>query len=278
MSRMPLIYVASLAMCLALLAPGVNAAAPVAYPADSAMGKIQKRGKLIVAVRSDLPLFGYLNPKTNAYEGFDVDLAKEIAQALFGQADRIEFKASSAKTRIPMVKEGVADIALATITITPERALEVDFSHVYFSTGPIVGTLKKAAGNYRRLEDFGGKTLAVTTGSVYEKFLKETVPTIRVVLINTHAEILQAMHADRVDGIVSDEINVQSMMRHEPNLVKAVPTFGPQSKYGAAIKKGQPEFVQFVNGVIRDIKANGRWKEIYARNIDAQVPSPPPPE
>lgn len=265
-----------IAAACALIAGGAEAAAPSAFAPDSTMAKIQKRGKLIVAVRSDLPLFGYLNPKTNEYEGFDVDVAKEIARALLGQPDRVEFKASTTKTRIPMVKEDVADLALATITITPERALEVDFSDVYFVTGPVVAVLKENATGPRRLEDFAGKTLAVTTGSVYEKVLKEIAPAVKVVLISTHAEILQAMRAHRVDGIVSDETNVQSMARYDPSLVVVVPAFEPVSKYGAAIRKGRPEFVKFVNGVIANIKASGRWKEIYARNIEARVPPPPP--
>ena len=259
--------------CLALLAQDGHAA--VAYPADSALGKIQQRGKLIVAVRNDLPLFGYLDPKTNQYEGFDTDLAKEFARALFGQPDRVEFKAANARTRIPMVKEDIADMALATVTITPERALEVDFSDVYFVTGPAVATLKESS-NYKRLEDFAGKTLAVTTGSVYEKVLKDKYPAINVALIATHAEILQAMHARRVDGIVTDETNIQSMMKHDPTLVIVVPAFEPKSKYGVAIRKGRTDVLQFVNGVLRDIKANGRWKEIYSHNLGNPAPPPPP--
>ena len=277
MSRFLSIWIAGLCF-LALLVQEAHAAAPVApvtYPADSVLGRIQKRGKLIVAVRNDLPLFGYFDPKTSQYEGFDIDLAKEFARALFGQPDRVEFKAANARTRIPMVKEDVADMALATITITPERALEVDFSDVYFVTGPAVATLKDVS-NYKRLEDFAGKTLAVTTGSVYEKVLKEKYPKINVALIATHAEILQAMRARRVDGIVSDETNIQSMMKFDPTLVIAVPAFEPKSKYGVAIRKGRADVLQFVNGVLREIKANGRWKEIYSHNLGNPVPPPPP--
>ena len=94
--------------------------------------------------------------------------------------------------------------------------------------------------------------------------------------IATHAEILQGMHAKRVDAIVSDQTNIQSIMRQDPNLVEVVPPFEPKSKYGAAIKKGRPDLLRFVNGVIRDIKASGKWKEIYARNISKDVPAPPP--
>jgi ABC-type amino acid transport substrate-binding protein len=242
------------------------------------MAKIQKRGRLIVAARSDLPLFGYLDPKTNQFQGFDVDLAREISRAIFGEPDRVEFKAATARTRIPMVKEEVADLALATITITPERAKEVDFSAVYFVTGPAVATLKENAPKYRRLEDLAGKTFAVTKGSVYEKVMKEKVPAIRIALIDTHAEILQAIQTRRVEGIVSDEVNILSMMRHDPNLVVAIPAFEPLSKYGAAIKKGRTDLLEFVNGVIRDVKASGRWKEIYIANIGGTVPEPPPAE
>ena len=46
------------------------------------MAKIVQRGKLVAGVKQDQPLFGYLNPRTNQLEGFDVDIVKEIAKAL----------------------------------------------------------------------------------------------------------------------------------------------------------------------------------------------------
>lgn len=265
-----------LVVALVLVAVAGAVSAQPAFPPDSTMAKIVKRGKLVAGVKNDLPLFGYLDPKTNEYTGFEVDVAREIARALLGDPNKIEFKSATTRTRIPMVKEEVIDIALATITMTPERAKEVDFSDVYFVTGPALGVLKDAAMPGRKLEDYAGKTIAVTKGSVYEKLLKERVPSIKVAQIETHAEILQALQTKRVDGVVTDETNLQSMGRHDPNLIVAVPPFEPFSKYGAAIKQGRPEFVRFVNGVIQQLKASGKWKEIYTRNIGSTAPAPPP--
>jgi putative glutamine transport system substrate-binding protein len=261
---------------LALLAIAGVAFAQPSFPPDSAMAKIAKRGKLVAGVKNDLPLFGYLDPKTNEYTGFEVDVAREIARAILGDPNRIEFKSATTRTRIPMVKEEVIDVALATITMTPERAKEVDFTDVYFVTGPAVGVIKGFAPPVKKLEDFGGRTLAVTKGSVYEKLLKERVPSIKVAQIETHAEILQAMQTKRVDGVVTDETNLLSMAKHDSNLVVAVPPFEPFSKYGAAIKQGRPELVRFVNGVIQQMKASGKWAEIYTRNIGGTAPAPPP--
>jgi aspartate/glutamate/glutamine transport system substrate-binding protein len=265
-----------LAALVLIASAGVASAQSPAFPADSAMAKIAKRGKLIAAVKNDLPLFGYLDPKTNEYTGFEVDIAREIARAILGDPNKIEFKSATTRTRIPMVKEEVVDVALATITMTPERAKEVDFSDVYFVTGPAVGVMKDSPLPGKKLEDFAGKTIAVTKGSVYEKIVKERVPTIKVVQIETHAEILQALQTKRIDGVVTDETNLQSMGKHDPNLVVAVPPFEPYSKYGAAMKQGRPEFVKFVNGVVQGLKASGKWKEIYTRNIGTTAPAPPP--
>jgi ABC-type amino acid transport substrate-binding protein len=265
----------ALGVALALTAGAASAQSP-AFPPDSAMAKIAKRGRLVAAVKNDLPLFGYLDPKTSEYTGFEVDVAREIARALLGDPSKIEFKAASTRTRIPMVKEDVVDLALATITMTPERAKEVDFSEVYFVTGPAMGVMKDSPQPGRKLEDYAGKTIAVTKGSVYEKIVKERVPAIKVVQIETHAEILQALQTKRIDGVVTDETNLQSMARHDPNLVVSVPPFEPYSKYGAAIRQGRPEFVKFVNGVIQQMKTSGKWKDIYTRNIGTAAPAPPP--
>jgi glutamate transport system substrate-binding protein len=64
-------------------APGKAANLP-SFPADSYMARIQQRGQLIVGVKYDTPPFGSLNPINNQVEGFDADLARELARAIFG--------------------------------------------------------------------------------------------------------------------------------------------------------------------------------------------------
>src|SRR5215212_3847020 len=83
------------------------AASPVAsragqpFPTGSYMRAIQDRGTLRAGVKQDVLLFGYLNPRTNRIEGFDVDIAKEIARAIFGDAEKVSLQGMPSAARIP---------------------------------------------------------------------------------------------------------------------------------------------------------------------------------
>jgi beta-glucosidase/6-phospho-beta-glucosidase/beta-galactosidase/ABC-type amino acid transport substrate-binding protein len=67
----------------------------------SRLRKIQDRGYLKVAVKNDVPGFGYCDPQTNQFTGLEIDLAKKIAKTIFGDAGKIKFTAVTTKKRLP---------------------------------------------------------------------------------------------------------------------------------------------------------------------------------
>ncbi|MCI0478516.1 MAG: transporter substrate-binding domain-containing protein, partial [Anaerolineales bacterium] len=118
--------VALIALLLATACDGGGAAKPTTQPlpqakTGSGLRKAQDRGKLIVGTRADTPTFCYLNPKTNQLEGFDVAIAREIANYVFGDPNKVEFKTITSAERIPLLKDGTIDLAIATMTINEER-------------------------------------------------------------------------------------------------------------------------------------------------------------
>jgi ABC-type amino acid transport substrate-binding protein len=76
---------------------------PLAAP-GTCLRRIQDRGRLIVAVKQDVPGFGERDPETGAYRGLDVDLAREIALQIFGDANRLELRPASTAERIPLLR------------------------------------------------------------------------------------------------------------------------------------------------------------------------------
>src|SRR5699024_11487557 len=86
----------------------------------------------IWGVRADTRLFGLTNVKTGKIEGFEIDLAHALTKQMLGKDATASFVTTTANTRIPLLKNGNIDAVLATMTITPERAKQVDFSKPYF--------------------------------------------------------------------------------------------------------------------------------------------------
>lgn len=116
-------------LVLGLLAAGslLSAQAQADQLAD-----IKAAGVVKVATFDANPPFGSIDAKTHEIVGYDVDFAKALAKSL---GVKLELVATNPANRIPLLQSGKADLIVADITITPERAQVIDFSTPYFVTG-----------------------------------------------------------------------------------------------------------------------------------------------
>ncbi|MDR2024261.1 MAG: transporter substrate-binding domain-containing protein [Hungatella sp.] len=144
--------------------------------------KIIDRGALKVGCKADIPKFSLLNTATGEYEGFEDDLAYEIAGTVFGcTADEakerklVEFQGVTAKTRGPLLENGEIDLVIATFTITPERKETYNFSTPYFTDA--VGLLVNKNSGIESIEDLDGKIIGIaqssTTKDGFKKYVDE---------------------------------------------------------------------------------------------------------
>lgn len=259
-------------------AAGTPAAAalpkPGQMPAGTYMKTIQDRGKLIAGVKTDVLLFGYLNPRTNRIEGFDVEIAREIARAIFGDPDKIELKEVTSAARIPALKEGIVDIVVATMTITKARLEEIDFSDVYYEAGQQL--LVPKGSPIKSIQDTAGKRVCAAKGSTSEANITKFQPQAQVVQADKYTDCLLAVQQGRADAISTDDVILMGLAEQDPNMQIVGEKF-TQEPYGIGIAKGRPEFVQFVNGVLAQIKQSGRWAEIYKQWLGKFGPVPQPP-
>ena len=125
------------------------------------MAKIRARGYLIAGVDQSTYHFGFLNPLTGQIEGFDIDMIRAVAQAIFGNPDKVVYKAISDAQRIPDITSGAVDIVAHTMTITCARLQQVDFSSVYFDAAQRVLVLKNSTAN--SLTALRGQKVCATT-------------------------------------------------------------------------------------------------------------------
>lgn len=159
---------------------GKTEAAGGAKAAD--VQKIVDRGVLKVGCKADIPKFSLQNTATGEYEGFEDDLAYEIAGSIFGcTADEakekklVEFQGVTAKTRGPLLENGEIDLVIATFTITDERKETYNFSTPYYTDA--VGLLVNKDSGINSIEDLDGKIIGVaqssTTKDGFKKYVEE---------------------------------------------------------------------------------------------------------
>jgi polar amino acid transport system substrate-binding protein len=239
----------------------------------SFMARIRARGYLIAGVDQSTYHFGYLNPRNGKIEGFDIDMVRAVAAAIFGNPDKVQFKAIADAQRIPDVRSGAVDIVAHTMTINCERLQQVDFSTVYFDTGQRV--LVEANSPARSLVDLGGKRVCATKGSTSIANIRAAPSHPVPVPMSFWTDCLVLLQQGDVAAISTDDSILDGLAAQDPWTKIVGPRFTSEP-YGLAISKQHPDFVRFVNAVLQRLRANGQWAASYAHWVGTPVPAPPP--
>jgi polar amino acid transport system substrate-binding protein len=264
----------------AVRAPAVDACDPTAsslrpsgppqVTPGSFMATIRARGYLIAGVDQSTYHFGFLNPLSGQIEGFDIDMIRAIAKAIFGDPGKVQFKAISDAQRIPDTTHRTVDIVAHTMTITCDRLNEVDFSSVYFEAHQKVLVLKNSSAT--SLDDLRGQKVCATSGSDSVDRIREhhAVP----VEVPYWTDCLVRLQQGSVAAVSTDDSILDGLAAQDP-WTKIIGKPLTDEPYGLAISKQHPEFVRFVNAVLQQLRTDGQWKASYAHWLGHPVQDPP---
>jgi polar amino acid transport system substrate-binding protein len=239
------------------------------------MRRIERRGRLVVGVDQNTLLFAYLNPFTGQIAGFEVDLLREVAAAIFGDPNRIEFKAVTTAERLPYVESGRVDIVADAVTITCARLQEVAFSTVYYDAGQRL--LVPKSSRARSLADLRGKRVCATIGSTSLQNITSTFYDIVPYPVPERTDCLVALQEGKVAAVASDDAILLGFAAQDPYTKLVGPRITDQP-YGMAISRRHPDFVRFVNGVLAHVRADGTWARLYRKwlGVVTGTSAPPP--
>jgi glutamate transport system substrate-binding protein len=251
---------------------GAAPAAVQKYPAGTTMGRIQRKGEIVIGVKYDVPPFGFKNTRTGDIEGFDVDLGKAVADELGVRTKLVE---AISDNRIPFIKDGTVDLVLSTMTINPERAEEIGFTDPYFTAHGriLVPKDSKIAG----VADLAGRKVCTALGSTYEETLKKQAPKADLKLVDAYSDCLELLQNGAVDAISTDDVILTGMIIQDDSL-KLVGDELTTEPYGGGFKKGDTAFAEFLDGVLAEYTSDGRWKTSYDKwlgRYTGQTAEPP---
>jgi len=242
-------------------------------PAGTFMRKIQDRGRLIVGVDQNTLLLGYLNPFNGQIEGFDIDMLRQVAKAIFGDPKAIEFKAISSAQRIPVIQDQSVDIVADAMTITCERARQVAFTTVYYEAGQRI--MVPSNSPVRSVGDLAGRKVCATIGSTSIENIRKLAPRAIPYPVPLRTDCLVALQEGKVDAISTDDAILYGFQAQDPYTKIVGPRFSNEP-YGMAINRSHPEFVRFVNGVLAHARSDGTWASIYEKWLGRVTHAPPP--
>jgi glutamate transport system substrate-binding protein len=250
------------------------AAAAQSFPAGSTMDQIVKRGKIIIGVKYDVPLFGQLDPVSNKLDGMDVALGKEIAKALGLRENQVEFIEAISANRIPFLQEDKADLVISTMTINAMRKEQIEFSRPYYLAGQSI-LVKKDNTNITKVEDLNGKRVCSAQGSTSEQNIQQKAPQSQLLSLQTYSACVSAMKDGRVDAVSTDDIILAGFAATDKDL-KLVGGQFTLEPYGIGMKKGKVDMQKFVDDLLTKMIQDGRWEKLYTQYLGnvGGLPSP----
>ncbi|WP_423734887.1 glutamate ABC transporter substrate-binding protein [Bifidobacterium margollesii] len=232
--------------------------------AVSACGSSDEEGKIRIGIKFDQPGLGF--KKSGTYVGFDVDVARYVAQELGYSEDQIIWKEAPSKQREAMLQNGDVDMILASYSITDTRKNAVSFAGPYFVAGQDL-LVRRDDDSIKGPEDLNGKRLCSVTGStsattVKEKFANE----VQLMEQPGYAECATALFSGIVDAVTTDDIILAGLASASRGKLKVVGKPFTQEYYGVGIKKGNTEFARKINAAIAKMIKDGSWERAVKDN------------
>lgn len=217
-------------------------------------------GKLTFALSGMAKPYNYTD-QNNTLIGFDVDIANEVAKRLGLQPVPVQTTWGSI---LQGLKAGKYDAIIGGMSITEERAKQVDFSQPYFLSQAVIFVNENNSSGIKGKEDLQGKVVGVVTASTYKDFAQELVgPNGKVREYETDIFALQELKNEgRVDAVITD-LGVGQHAIQESNIpVKAVGQPVYVDKCGIPVQKGNKELVEAINKALEEMRADGTYLEI----------------
>ncbi|MYW21780.1 transporter substrate-binding domain-containing protein [Streptomyces sp. SID2955] len=248
---------------------------------DSGSGKttvkgvhLAKGGQLTTCTH--LPYPPFQSDVDGKVQGFDVSLIDLVAKDLGVKQEILDTPFENFKTGA-FLNSGQCDLAAAGMTITPERAKNVDFSDPYFEATQAVLVAKDSGiGSLADVKAKGKKlgAQAQTTGEDYVRG-KGYDP----ISFESSDAVLNGLRAGQVQAVVIDYPVVQGWLKDKANAdkFKVVDNIKTGEQYGFTVKKGNKALLDAINKALKDAKADGAYKKIYEKWIgpyNASVASP----
>jgi polar amino acid transport system substrate-binding protein len=227
-------------------------------PAD-----IKARNRFIIGVKCDVPPFGYIDVQGHN-QGFDVEIGRMFARYAFGRAQRVTFVCAPTAAREPLITSGRVDLVISTFTWTADRATRIDFSEPYYNaTGRL---LVKNSGPVQKLADIKGRNIATTSGSVYDRWIKNCFPGTSAIVTDTFTNAKLAMDQGRADAVMYDDAVLLPIAAADPSSKIADDTF-LAAPYGIGMRKGNTDLKAWVDSRLEVMRKKDQFMPILKANV-----------
>jgi general L-amino acid transport system substrate-binding protein len=241
---------------------------------------VKAKGFIQAGVNGDL--FGFGKPdEKGVWRGLDVDTARAIAAAVFGDADKVKYTPLTAKTRFTALQSGEIDVLTrnCTVTLGRDTDLGLDFAQVNYYDGQ--GFLVPKKLGLKSAKELDGASVCVLPGTTTElnvaDYFRANGMKMKPVVIENTAELAKAFFAGRCDCLTSDASQLAGTRAVAPNPKDYIilPTIISKEPLAPAVRHGDNQWKDIVNwSVLAMIEAEELG--ITSKNVDEMLKSTDP--
>ena len=239
-------------------------------PAMADLADILASGTVKIAVPESFPPFGALGA-TGEYEGYDVDVAKLIAEDLEVE---LELVPVTSKQRIPFLETDRVDLVIATMGANPSRAKSIWFSAAYapFYSGAFAAADKSISSP----ADLVGMKVGLTGGTLEDLELTKLAPEgVEIIRFGDNAATQSAFTSGQVDVLVSGNTLAAAISDANPDMGIQTKFILKESPAFIGVKKGNFDLLQWVNVFILHKKLGGELNTISETWLGQPLPPLP---
>jgi glutamate transport system substrate-binding protein len=260
---------------------GGNVSTDKTFAAGSTMQKLKDAKKLKVGTKFDQPGFG-LKGLDGKPAGFDVEIAKIIANELGLTNDQIEFSESPSAVREQVIEQGTVDIVVATYTINDKRKERVSFAGPYYEAGQTI-MVRNNESDITGPDSFKttNKKVCSVTNSTPANNIKKYLSNEgqQLVLFDTYQKCVDALTGNQVDAVTTDNVILLGFISKNEGKFKLAGDTFTKEPYGIGLKKDDTDFRNFINDSLEKANQDGRYKKAWDSTAgkipNAKLPSMP---
>ncbi len=265
-------------VCLVVVLTVVMAAAGMAVAGT--LEDVRAKGFIQAGVNGDV--FGFGKPdEKGVWRGLDVDTARAVAAAVFGDADKVKYTPLTAKTRFTALQSGEIDVLTrnCTQTLSRDTALGLDFCQVNYYDGQ--GFLIPVKLGVKSAMELDGATVCVLPGTTTElnvaDYFRANGMKMKPVVIENTAELGKAFFAGRCDCLTSDasQLAAHRSVAPNPKDYMILPEIISKEPLAPAVRHGDNQWKDIVNYSVLAM-INAEEKGITSKNVDKMLKSKDP--
>ena len=248
-------------------------AATATVEAGQTLQIVQDRGVLNCGGNAEVPGFGYVDPDTNEFAGFDIDFCRAIAAAVLGDADAVEPRHTTAQERFAVLQSGEVDMLSrnTTWTLTRDTELGLNFVPTTFYDGQ--GMMVRKDSGIESLEDMEGATICVQQGTTTEQNLTDVMRALGVdyepVVLADAVATRNAYDEGRCDGFTTDKSGLvsQQILLQDPTEHMILEETMSKEPLGPAVRHGDDQWFDIVKWVVYGVMAAEEYG-ITSENVE----------